>query len=148
MLGRKSAANINPSEKSHSYHRVSVQQSDRGLQLMTLPSPGTVHCWSGSSGEGDSSQGTGGQRYNCFIRIKSGNLSRCGLFRRLMVFIIHDRSTKTRNEISSLKLRKKYYWASPALLHIWLGNYIKRIYLSSTPLPSCPHLISLVVVSI
>ena len=60
MLGRKSAANINPSEKSHSYHRVSVQQSDCGLQLMTLPSPGTVRSWSGSSGEGDSSQGTGG----------------------------------------------------------------------------------------
>ena len=62
MLGRKSAANINPSEKSHSYHRVSVQQSDCGLQLMTLPSlsPGTVRCWSGSSGESDSSQGTGG----------------------------------------------------------------------------------------
>ena len=60
MLGRKSAANINPSEKSHSYHRVSVQQSDCGLQLMTLPRPGTVRSWSGSSGEGDSSQGTGG----------------------------------------------------------------------------------------
>ena len=60
MLGRKSAANINPSEKSHSYHRVSVQQSDCGLQLMTLPSPGTVRSWSGSSSEGDSSQGTGG----------------------------------------------------------------------------------------
>ena len=59
MLGRKSAANINPSEKSHSYHRVSVQQYC-GLQLMSLLSPGTVHCWSGSSGEGDSSQGTGG----------------------------------------------------------------------------------------
>ena len=45
-----------------------------------------------------------------------------------MVFIIHDRSTKTRNEISSLKLRKNYYWASPALLHIWLGNYRENLF--------------------